>query len=186
MNRSGAERAEVARQPKIVSRSRKQIKQTPLKVRREIYRLHHNSGISIKSLAETYGLSYQTIVNITSGRTNLTAKKRIAETTRRTKQDVEDYKQAKAKTITELLEDRSERMLRSLYLTKLKVMDEARVLEIASRVKRATDASKLEAHLKRPDAEVIARSLRKLKPDLTDERIIQIVNEVLTEIKAEP
>lgn len=81
-------------------------------------------------------------------------------------------------TADELIERQHLAALAELELDKkLGVSDRIEMLDTLCRIAKSSRTMRLEAHLKRLDAGVIARIVRRYEPDATDERVIEVYRE---------
>jgi hypothetical protein len=67
---------------------------------------------------------------------------------------------------------------------KMPVRTRVPILGTLARTHRSVQEAKIEAHLKTPHAQILARLVRRYRPDATDEEIIIIVREEIDAWKA--
>lgn len=124
-----------------------------------------------------HGLTRQDVYNIKNNRVKLEQKPRADKGQSRMKP--EDYAPLDPNTPFDELMDEQVRftLIDIRGRTQIDPIDRAATLERLTRVKRHILAAKLVGQLKRSDAELFARVIRRFMPEATDEQIVLIYHE---------
>ncbi len=153
------------------------------KQRRAIYKLHHQFGTSVTTLAKEYGVSQSVISQIINKRVALAPRSRADKGKKRKQEplseEIKPLMGTTTESIEEILEYQALTMLQELDIKKVALPERAKILDTVARIQRQLHDQKIEKYIKRPDAEIIARIVRTFKPDATDDEIVVIFNKVL-------
>jgi len=173
----------------------KTIRKLSIKDRREIWQLYHNSAgrvFSAHDLANVYQVPVATVYNILSGRVKMDKGPRKDKGTVKGPQptrcrgipDVQNLLDGGAES-RELLEMQTISVLTELGSKRMNLIDRTKVLSDISRIQRQLKEQEIESHIKRADAQVIARIVRRFLPTATDADVIKIFREELDKWKNE-
>lgn len=156
-------------------------KRIGITTRRKIFHLYNVEKISVASIADTFKTPVSTIYNILEQRVKL------KKTPRSDKGSKKGLKLPKlpdteglmrdGEPVETLLEIQAAQTLVSLERAKLSIIEKAKVLETVARIQKQIHEQKIESHIKRPDAQVIARIIRRFVPQATDADVIKIFRE---------
>ncbi len=163
-------------------------KSPSLKTKRDWIDLHFNKGVTVKSLADDYGYPVHTVYRV------------LAKMDPNRKERSDKGKKQKSPSID--VDFESLNLQGESYETQLEIMFEQflRGIQAKKRISidkaiyygnRLTDMLKklrsvqFRQMAKSLDVKIVERIIRRYDPDVTDLRIIEVVKEVIAEIKAE-
>lgn len=101
---------------------------------------------------------------------------------RRTTKDVEKIKQEKSPDV--LLESQFHHALAQMEAKSFEPEERVMMLDKLFNMSKTLQATRLVGHLKRADAEIIGRIIRRYEPEADDQRIIQVYREELEKHRA--
>jgi predicted DNA-binding protein YlxM (UPF0122 family) len=164
-------------------------KRLGIKTRREIFRLYNQEKISVESIADTYKVPPGTIYNILQQRVKLDKSPRADKGSKKgiqlPKLPTTDKLIRDGEPIETLLEIQAANTLIAIEKAKLTIVEKAKILETVARIQKQIHEQKIENHLKRPDAQVIARIVRRFMPEASEADVIKIFREELEKWKSE-
>ena len=165
----------------------KTITKLTYKQRQEIHRAWFSRRakvLSVQDLARQYGVNTPTIRNILAGRVKLSKSSRRDKGLKKgAPRDLSGVDPAESLDagwdMRQHLEYQSTKLLEDLVVKRINIIDKSKILDIIARIQKQLKAQEIEAHIKRTDAQVIARIIRRYVPDATDTDVIKIFREEL-------
>jgi transposase len=169
--------------PKVITRGR----HISAKIKREWVELYYDKNISAKSIAETYGYPTRTVYHVVS---------KFKTIDRRVKREKKEAAMIELPDIERLIMDgetpetQLELFIQSLItaISKNQTIKPEAVIKYISALTNALQrlrSIQLEGLLKTLDAKVVIALIRRLEPNASDLRCVEIFNEVLAEVKSE-
>jgi hypothetical protein len=154
---------------------------TNIGLRQRIIKLY-NSGKKIPEIMQELNLTYFQVYNTISGRVKLTRAPRSDKGKKRGLNNLEEMEVnnknlSDFQNIDEFLQYQLMQCLTDLANSQMTASERVKLLKDISAMQRNIEARKLETYMKRPDAVLIIRIMRRFKPELTDDEIIRIYNE---------
>lgn len=162
---------------------------TSIPQRKKILKLFREEKMSIQDIMEEMNLSYFKVYNVVQGRVKTNYSPRADKGVSRSidedermseKVDLENFDD-----VYGFLEHQIVLVARSMNKTKLGADERLKMIKDLTAQQKNLQALKLESHLGNTDAVLIARLLRRQKPDLTDDDIIRMVREEQTKLSTE-
>ena len=158
---------------------------TTITTRKKILKAFQDEGKEIRQIMAELNLSYFQVYNVIRGRVKTTYASRSDKGGKRSfkfpTKTLEEFNSPE-----EFLQFQLFETMRQLQNTSLAAWQRVKVIKDATRIQRDIRSHQLENMLKRPDAVIIARIMRRFEPKLTDDQIIQIYKEELDKIQREP
>lgn len=170
------------------------LRRLSFKERRDIHRAYFNPGDNVKStseLAREYGVPVATVWNILNGKVKMTKNHRLDKGVKRRRipMDNKNYNPAElinaGWNVRQHIENQSLMILEQLPKARINLIDRTKIIADISRMERQRKEQEIEAHIKRTDAQVIARIVRRFMPQATDADVIKIFREELDRWKSE-
>jgi transposase-like protein len=169
--------------PKVITRGR----HISAKIKREWVELYWDKKISAKSIAETYGYPMSTIYRVVS---------KLKTSDQRVKQEKKEAAMIELPDVERLIMDgetpetQLELFIQSLItaISKSPKIKPEAVIKYITGLTNALQrlrSIQLEGLLKTLDAKVVIALIRRLEPNASDLRCVEIFNEVLAEVKSE-
>jgi hypothetical protein len=151
-----------------------------LKLRIAKHKEKHDN-ISFVELAQLFNVSYDqarsAVMDYKSGKLNVKNVKKVKSNSSEIK---DKY------TTEELFDSQFHQALADLEAAEdMNVLERINALEKIAKIRKALQSVRLEAHLKRADADIIAAIIRRYDPDASDERIIEIYKEEVEKLRNE-
>lgn len=155
---------------------------TPSK-RRKIYKLFHQKELSINEIQELENVTFWQVYRIVNGQTKLDGSPRsdkgksrsnksgYNETVKWSVEDFKDLDDFQLFLMMSALEDAA--------TAKLSPQDKVKLVKDIETIQTKIQQRQLQSNIRRPDAEVIARIIRRFKPKATNQEIVAIYKEEL-------
>lgn len=151
--------------------------------RKRIHKMFHEKELTIPQIMEEENVSYWQVYRIITGQTKIDGSPRTDKGKSRTsmneagelveaKWSLEDFKDLEDFQMFILMS-----ALEDAATTKMEPADKVKLVKDIEVIQTKVAARQLKNNLRRPDAEVIARIIRRFQPNATDKDIISIYKE---------
>lgn len=144
-----------------------------------------NAGNDIQKIMSDMNLSYFQVYNVVTRRVKTSYSRRSDKGSSRRiefpSKTLEEFNSPEEYLRYQLYES-----LKQLNTKSIPTIERMRILRYSARIEKDIKSWQLENILKRPDAVIIARIMRRFQPSLTDDQIIQIYKEEIEKIAREP
>lgn len=168
------------------------VRRLTLRERREVYSKFYSRGdhvVSRSDLAREYGVPVATISNILGGRVKLSKGHRSDKGKKKVPVDMTDVNPADlidaGWDVRQHLEYEAMKILDELPKKRINAIERAKIINMVARIQKQLKEQEIESHIKRADAQVIARIIRRFMPAATETDVIKIFREELDRWKME-